>query len=105
MVTILRKPEKVYISNTNLAYALEPDQIDKGTLREIFFYSQTANVGSISLPKHGDFLLNNKYIIEVGGKNKKNEQITGLENAFLVLDDIEHGIFNKIPLWLFGFLY
>ncbi len=103
--TILRKPEKVYISNTNLAYALEPDQIDKGTLREIFFYSQTANVGSVSLPNHGDFLLNNKYIIEVGGKNKSNEQIVGLENAFLALDDIEHGVFNKIPLWLFGFLY
>ena len=102
---ILRKPEKVYISNTNLAHALEPNKINKGTMREIFFYSQTANNNTVTFPNHGDFKLNNKYIIEVGGKSKNNEQIKNTENAFLAVDDIEVGIFNKIPLWLFGFLY
>ena len=102
---ILRKPEKVYISNTNLAHALEPEKIHKGTMREIFFYSQTASVCTVTLPAKGDFQLNNKYIIEVGGRSKSDEQIKGVEHAFIAADDIEHGIFNKIPLWLFGFLY
>jgi len=103
--TILRKPEKIYISNTNFAYVLEPDKLNKGTLREIFFYSQTASKFTVTLPPYGDFFLENKYVIEVGGKNKSTEQIKGIDNAFLAIDDIEQGVFNRIPLWLFGFLY
>ena len=102
---ILRKPEKVYISNTNLAYALEPYKTNKGTMREIFFYSQMASVSNVTFPETGDFLLDNKYTVEVGGKNKSKDQIRDTENSFLAVDDIEVGIFNKIPLWLFGFLY
>jgi len=103
--SVLRKPEKVFIANTNFAYALDSELVNKGTLREIFFYSQVADCCRVNLPKHGDFILNNKYIFEIGGKNKNKEQLRNLKNAFFVLDDIEQGIFNKIPLWLFGFLY
>ena len=102
---IMRKPNKLYIANTNLAYALEPYNINKGTLREIFFFSQVASSNDITTPPNGDFLLNNKYVIEIGGRNKSDVQLKGLENTFLAIDDIEVGIFNKIPLWLFGFLY
>jgi uncharacterized protein len=59
----------------------------------------------VTVPKVGDFLINNKIIFEIGGKNKKTEQIQNEQNAFLALDDIEHGIAQKIPLWFFGFLY
>jgi len=103
--TILRKPEKIYISNTNLANALQPNKIDKGTMRETFFYSNVAYSNTVTAPTKGDFKLNDKYIIEVGGKNKGPAQLRNIENGFLALDDIEVGIFNKIPLWLFGFLY
>jgi hypothetical protein len=41
----------------------------------------------------------------VGGKHKGHEQIAGLKNAYLALDNVEYGFGNKIPLWLFGFLY
>jgi len=102
---IMRKPNKLYIANTNLAYALEPYNINKGTLREIFFFSQVASNNNITTPPSGDFLLNNKHVVEIGGKNKSDVQLKGLENTFLAIDDIEVGIFNKIPLWLFGFLY
>jgi hypothetical protein len=102
---ILRKPDKLYISNTNLAHALQGNNINKGTIREIFFYSQTTNNTEVTYPKKGDFLLNNKYVIEVGGKSKTIDQIKDMENSFLAVDDIEIGFFNKIPLWLFGFLY
>ena len=53
----------------------------------------------------GDFLINDKYVFEIGGKDKSKKQIEGIENAYVAADDIEFGFSNKIPLWLFGFLY
>ena len=67
--------------------------------------NQTGYEHSVSLPKTGDFLVDNRYVFEVGGKNKTRKQIAGLENAFVVKDDIETGAPGTIPLWLFGFLY
>jgi len=46
-----------------------------------------------------------KYLFEIGGRNKSSKQIKNIAEAYLVLDDIENGVFNQIPLWLFGFLY
>lgn len=73
------------------------------------FYFETPNqidkTHKIEYSKIGDFLLDNKYIVEIGGKNKSFKQIKDLENSFVVADDIEVGFVNKIPLWLFGFLY
>jgi hypothetical protein len=59
----------------------------------------------VSMPKKGDFYIDNKYTFEIGGRNKSFEQIKDINNSFLAIDDIETGIGNKIPLWLFGFLY
>ena len=47
----------------------------------------------------------NQYTFEIGGRKKGNAQIAGIENAFVVKDDIEYGFGNTIPLWQFGFLY
>ena len=102
---ILSKPEKIYLNNTNLAYALETEKPDIGNLRETFFFNQLKAVSEITSAPKADFTVNNKYIIEVGGKNKGHEQIMGLENAYLALDNQEYGFGNKIPLWLFGMLY
>jgi hypothetical protein len=60
---------------------------------------------TISLPNKGDILVNNKFLFEIGGKNKTRKQILDFDNAFLVKDDIEIGFQNSIPLWIFGFLY
>ena len=59
----------------------------------------------INYPKKADFIINNKYTFEIGGKNKTGKQIRNIENSYVVQDDIEIGFANKIPLWLFGFLY
>lgn len=50
---------------------------------------------------------NNRFIAIVGakGKGKSNSQIKNVENAYIAADNIENGFGNKIPLWLFGFLY
>jgi predicted AAA+ superfamily ATPase len=98
----LEKPEKIYLNNTNL---LNISNYEIGTLRETFFMN-TVSVGNlITYPKKGDFLVDNKYLFEVGGKNKGFEQIKDIENSFVAYDDVEVGHNNKIPLWLFGFLY
>ena len=110
---ILAKPEKIFIQNTNLAYAITKE-MDIGSLRESFFVNQIKNSfevekflldENIYASKNGDFLVNDKYIFEIGGKNKGFKQIKDIDNSFVVADEIEIGFRNKIPLWLFGFLY
>lgn len=102
--TVFSKPSKLYLNNTNLAYAYCDNQ-DTGTLRESFFVNQLNNPYDIKYSKIGDFQIDNKYVVEIGGKNKSFKQIKELENSFVIADDIEVGFGNKIPLWLFGFLY
>jgi hypothetical protein len=76
-----------------------------GNLRETFFVNQLRKKHKITYTNKGDFLIDEKFTIEVGGKNKTGHQIQQIKNAFIALDDIEYGYFNRIPLWLFGFLY
>ena len=100
----IRKSDKLYLSNTNLFEALCLNK-ELGTIRETFFVSMVSNKYKIHYASKGDFLLDEKYTIEVGGKNKDFKQINNIPNSFVVSDDIEIGFGNKVPLWLFGFLY
>ncbi len=104
-INYLNKPDKLFLNNTNLSYSLNDENPDKGNLRETFFLNQLMVKYKITYPDKGDFLIDGKYLIEVGGMSKKSKQIAGLENAFLALDDIEYADRNRIPLWLFGFIY
>lgn len=104
-IAALQKPDKIYIENTAFVHALQP-QPEVGTLRETFFVNQLRNGGyEVALGTKGDFIVNSLYTFEIGGRNKDMSQISGLENAYLALDNIEGGIGPRIPLWLFGFLY
>ncbi len=100
----LVKPEKIYLGNTNLMYALSP-KIETGTLRETFFIDQCASVGTVQIPPKGDFLVNGKYLFEVGGEGKTFDQIADIPNSYLAVDDTETGYGARIPLWMFGLLY
>ncbi|GHT52262.1 ATPase AAA [Bacteroidia bacterium] len=100
----LSKPDKIYLNNTNLMYALT-QQVDKGSLRETFFCNQLSAVSSVVMPKTGDFLVDGKMLFEVGGKGKTFVQIKDIPDSYLAIDDIEFGRKNKIPLWMFGLLY
>ena len=103
-VSILQKPEKLYLENTNLMYAMKALP-EIGTVRETFLLNQLVNAKlSVTLPKTGDFYTRNTYI-EVGGKNKTNKQVKSQDNHLIAVDEIESGFGNKLPLWLFGFLY
>jgi predicted AAA+ superfamily ATPase len=102
---ILNKPDKIYLNNTNLMHALLPGAVNNGTARETFLLNQLTSVYSVSYPKNADFMVDNKYLIEVGGKSKKNKQIADIANSWIAMDNIETGFANKIPIWLFGFMY
>lgn len=102
----LTKPEKLYLHNTSLAWALSVNrEPETGALRETFFLNQLSCKHQITLPKNGDFLIDNKFTFEIGGPNKTNRQIKETPNSFVVQDNIETGSGQTIPLWLFGFLY
>jgi uncharacterized protein len=102
---ILGKPSKIYLNNTNLMQALTPAQINEGTIWETFFLNQLNHLYEVGYPDKGDFIVDNKYVFEIGGKNKTSKQISLVDNAYIVSDNIETGFANHIPLWLFGFLY
>ncbi len=103
-VSQLQKPEKLYLENTNLVFAMKPIP-ETGTIRETFLFNQMVNAKlAVTLPKAGDFFTNDTHI-EVGGKDKSAKQVKDTTNFLIAADDIETGYGNKIPLWLFGFLY
>lgn len=104
-VSSLQKPEKIYLENTNFIYALSPEEPNIGNVRETFFLNQLRQNHRVTYHDKADFTVNEKYVFEIGGKNKGKAQIDGLNNAYIVQDQIAFGIDNTIPLWLFGLLY
>ncbi len=100
----LSRPDKIYISNPTMMYALTP-KVDIGTLRETFFINQLSQGHDLRYPKAGDFLVDKRFLFEVGGKGKKFDQIKDIPDSFLAVDDTEVGYGNRIPLWMFGLLY
>jgi uncharacterized protein len=104
-INYLNKPDKLFLNNTNLMYALSDTKPEIGNLRETFFLNQVKVKHKVNYPETGDFLVDEKYLFEIGGQNKKQKQIKGIENSFITVDGIEYPMGNKIPLWLFGFLY
>jgi len=103
-VSTLQKPDKIFLENSNLAFALK-EKPDIGNVRETFVLNQLLNAGmNVSLPDKGDFLAEG-LTIEVGGKGKTGKQVRHLENYLIAADNIEVSGGNKLPVWLLGFLY
>lgn len=103
-ISLLNKPEKIYLNNTNISYALN-NHINIGNARETFFINQLKLNHEVRFSTKGDFKIDNDFIFEIGGKDKNIKQIGDQKNAWIVADNIEISVNNKIPLWLFGFLY
>lgn len=104
-IGVLTKPEKLYLNNSNLMYALAKENTDIGNVRETFFLNQFKGLHEINRSETADFVIDKTYTFEIGGKNKTKKQIVDLENAYVAKDSIEIGFENIIPVWLFGFMY
>jgi predicted AAA+ superfamily ATPase len=101
----LQKPDKLFLENTNLMYALAEEKIEIGNIRETFILNQLKKKHDVFFSIESDFYVDNKYTFEIGGKNKKRKQIQCVENSYIIADNIEYGTDRRIPIWLFGFLY
>ncbi|MBQ9368052.1 MAG: AAA family ATPase [Victivallales bacterium] len=100
----LSRPAKIYCENPNLMYALA-SEAPIGTIRECFFLNQLRSGHQVVYPSQGDFLVDGKYLYEIGGRKKSFSQIKDVPDSFLAVDNTEIGRGNRIPLWCFGFLY
>jgi len=102
----LTKPDKVYLENPNLLYALAPSKVDIGTARESFAVSSLAESHTVEYGKaQGDFKVDSKYTFEVGGRSKDFSQIAGVKDSYVFADDWDIPEGAKLPLWMLGFLY
>jgi len=100
----LSTPDKIFCGDANIMHVLAANP-DRGTLRETFFLGQLKAVAGVTYPQCGDFLVDGRHLFEVGGKGKGFAQIKDIPDSYVAADGIEVGYGNKIPLWLFGFLY
>ena len=104
-ITRLQKPDKLYLENTNLMFALSDTQPNIGGVRETFFLNQVGYRRTVEYPETTDFIIDRKWLFEIGGKGKSGKQLPATEAGYILADDLEIGLGRKIPLWLFGFLY
>ena len=104
-VTKMQKPDKIYVHNPNILYALGSRE-NIGTVRECFFVNQLSKGHTVEYGKtSGDFLIDGRITVEVGGKDKSFEQIAGIPDSYVFADEMEFPVGKKLPLWLAGFLY
>lgn len=100
----MKGPEKILGGDTNILHALTAST-NIGTIRETFFTNQLSAIGTLSLARQGDYRLDDRILFEIGGQNKKFNQIADIPDSYLAIDNIETGFSSRIPLYLFGFLY
>lgn len=103
-VRLLGKVDKVYLNNTNLAYAISNVTPNIGNIRESAFFMLTKTTQEVTTSDAADFAIGS-HTFEIGGKGKGQRQIEGEESGYIVKDDIEYGHRNIVPLWAFGLIY
>lgn len=102
----LAKPDKVYMENPNILYALAPDKADIGTVRESFAVNSLSESHLVEYGKiQGDFKVDSRYTFEIGGRSKDFSQIAGVPDSYIFADDWDIPDGAKLPLWMLGFLY
>ncbi|MDR0937905.1 MAG: AAA family ATPase [Mediterranea sp.] len=102
----MQKPDKIYLENPNLLYALSPKEVNQGTLREAFLLNQLAYRHRMEYSdRAADFTVDGQFTIEVGGKSKGGKQVAGIPAGYIASDNTEYAVGNKIPLWAFGMEY
>lgn len=100
----LGKVEKIYVDNPSLTAVLSAGEPNVGNLRETFFFNQMRVNNDVLSSRSSDFNIGGR-IFEIGGRKKGKKQIEGIENGYIVKDDVEYAWGNVIPLWMFGMNY
>ena len=104
-VTKMQKPDKIYLHNPNMLCALGSN-LSVGTQRECFAVNQLSVSHTVEYGKaQGDFLIDGKITIEVGGQDKTFDQIADIPNSYILADSMEFPVGKKLPLWIVGLMY
>ena len=104
-VTKMQKPDKIYVHNPNMLCALS-SKLNVGTQRECFVVNQLSVGHTVEYGKtQGDFLIDGKITVEVGGQDKSFDQIADIPNSYILADSMEFPVGKKLPLWVVGLLY
>lgn len=102
----MQKPDKIYLHNPNMLYAISSTEVKVGTVREVFAVNQLSVGHSVEYGKtHGDLRVNSRYTFEIGGADKTFKQVAGMPDAYVFSDNLEYATGKKMPLWLLGLLY
>lgn len=104
-LSVLEKPERILMGNTNLIELFNGENANTGSRRETFVLNQLLHSHKVDFSEERDFFVDSKYTFEVGGKNKKRKQIQEIPDSYIIADDIEFGTDRRIPIWLLGFMY
>ncbi len=104
-LSVLEKPEKILMENTNLTELFNGENANTGSRRETFVLNQLLHSHKVDFSEESDFFVDSKYTFEVGGKNKNRKQIQSVPDSYIIADDIEFGTDRRIPIWLLGFMY
>lgn len=104
-LSVLEKPEKILMENTNLIELFNGENANTGSRRETFVLNQLLHSHKVDFSEESDFFVDSKYTFEVGGKNKKRKQLQEIPDSYIIADDIEFGTDRRIPIWLLGFMY
>lgn len=104
-LSVLEKPERILMGNTNLIELFNGENANTGSRRETFVLNQLLHSHKVDFSEESDFFVDSKYTFEVGGKNKKRKQIQEIPDSYIIADDIEFGTDRRIPIWLLGFMY
>lgn len=104
-LSVLEKPEKILIENTNLIELFNGENANTDSRRETFVLNQLLHSHKVDFSEESDFFVDSKYTFEVGRKNKKRKQIQEIPDSYIIADDIEFGTDRRIPIWLLGFMY
>ena len=104
-VTKMQKPDKIFIHNPNMLYALA-NQCKIGTVRECFVVNQLSARHTVEYGKSvGDFKIDGSITLEVGGEKKTFDQIADIPNSYILADNLEYPVGKKLPLWIVGLNY
>ncbi|MBF1462055.1 ATP-binding protein [Prevotella pallens] len=99
-----KKPAKVIMNNSNLIYAIYPIHIEQQEVMETFFVNallskHTINEGN----KCGYYIIDRNRRFRIC--DAENTKMRLNNETIYVRYNMKVGKDNKIPLWLFGFLY
>jgi predicted AAA+ superfamily ATPase len=101
----LQKREKIFLQNTTLLFALAKERFELGSIRETFVHSMLSVNHTLTAPKKGDVLVDNKFTLEVGGSTKKRGQIKSISTAWVVKDGVEIGTKGVLHIWGLELIY